>query len=637
MLPSCGYLTLGKLYSELHLDNLSISSFRQASLEPSSLADSLSCIVQVMNSKEVSIPCHVAPYLHQALTFNKLQNDQHHVLSHHLTICLSQMFSKHQMLEQAIEHMHKLLETSPSHTLPASQVNSALIWLAWLHIDNHQPHVALDILESVLASMPEHCTTPQEGEVLNLCGVALCSMGDLRRAVENYQAAIDICQEYEDLPNWAVAQANLGLLCLKAGATGLAQSHLTEAVQIFSELDEGGHEENLTTVLLKLGKHHVKQGQMHYGKGCYEWALLLAKSANLLDCELSATGHLCHLYTCDSPDQAQCIIYSLHHIHLLQKTGDRARTAEALEALSHLYLSLGTHKAYQAALDYTKSSLGMFIDLGLREKEAYGWLQAGKIYHLLEQTELVELYIQAAQEVALSTGDTKSILDLLEAAGDIFFNSSLDRDKAITFYRDRALPIATKTNSVHTRLRLCNKLTELMLNLKMHEDAVEYAQTAMDISITLGDGLNERVAYHRLASLYHSLQQFELAEHFYLKTLALCPTPLQFEEETLYYVRVYQTLGDIIFYDLKDPFDASSYYHLALAAALDLGNKKSQLQLCTRLATIYHNFLIDRERSLFFYQKARGLAAELNIRRINISPDQQHSTTPQHKNTDLES
>lgn len=59
------------------------------------------------------------------------------------------------------------------------------------------------------------------------------------------------------------------------------------------------------------------------------------------------------------------------------------------------------------------------------------------------------------------------------------------------------------------------------------------------------------MAYHRLASLYHSLDQFELAEHHYLKALSLCPSPLQFEEETLYYVRVYQTLGDIIFYDLK--------------------------------------------------------------------------------------
>lgn len=638
--PSCGYLTLGGLYNELHLVNLGTSSFRRASLESSTtLSHSLSCIVEIITNlgpqMEASIPCHVAPYLHQALSLTELQEKQnvrHQALSFHLTVCLSETFSKHQKLEQAVGYMHELIETSPSsHSLPGSQINSALIWLAWLLIDNGKPSVALDILELVLAAMPEHYTSPQEGEVLNLCGVALCSMGDLRRAVENYQAAIDICQEYEDLPNWAVAQANLGLLCLKAGTKSLARTHLTEAVQIFSELDQGGFEESFITVLLELGTLHVKLGQIQSGKGCYEWALLLAISAKLLDCELRATSHLCGLYSSESPDQAQCILYSLHHLQLLQRTGDRARTADALEALSHLYLSLGTHKAYQAALDYTKSSLGMFIDLGLKGKEAYGWLQAGNIYHLLGQTELVDLYIQAAQEVVLNTGDTKSILGLLEAAGDIFFNSEQDREKAITFYRDRALPIATKTNSVRSRLRLCNKLTELMLNLKMFGDAVEYAQAALDISMSLGDRLNERVAYHRLASLYHCLQQFELAEHFYLKTLALCPSPLQFDEETLYYVRVYQTLGDIIFYDVKDPFDAAGYYHMALAAALDLGNKKSEMQLCTRLATIYHNFLMDRERSLLFYQRARGLAAELNIRRINIAPDQQHNTTTHYK------
>lgn len=239
--------------------------------------------------------------------------------------------------------------------------------------------------------------------------------------------------------------------------------------------------------------------------------------------------------------------------------------------------------------------------------------------------------MQVAQDVGLSTGNTLFILRLLEAAGDVFFNGTQDHDKAVCFYRDRALPIAVKTSSVEARLRLCNKLVELLLQLKLHGEAVEFAQTALDISITLGDRLNERVAYHRLAALYHCLSQFELAEHYYLKTLSLCPTPLQFDEETLYYVRVYQTLGDIIFYDLKDPFDAAGYYHLALAAAMDLGNKKSQLHLCTQLATIYHNFLVDRELSLFFYQKARGFAADLNIRRINLSPDQPSSSTRRHK------
>lgn len=75
----------------------------------------------------------------------------------------------------------------------------------------------------------------------------------------------------------------------------------------------------------------------------------------------------------------------------------------------------------------------------------------------------------------------------------------------------------------------------------------------------LADRLNERVAFHRLATLNHCLGQFELAEHHFLKALSLCPSPLQFDEEALYYVKVYQTLGDITFYDLKVRATAKAY------------------------------------------------------------------------------
>lgn len=54
------------------------------------------------------------------------------------------------------------------------------------------------------------CLIAGQGVVLNMRGVALRCVGNLQRAAESYQAAIDICQEYEDLQNWAVAQANLG-------------------------------------------------------------------------------------------------------------------------------------------------------------------------------------------------------------------------------------------------------------------------------------------------------------------------------------------------------------------------------------------------------------------------------------------
>lgn len=58
----------------------------------------------------------------------------------------------------------------------------------------------------------QDCPVFNTGVVLNMRGVALGCMGDLRKAAESYQAAAEICEEYEDMPNWAVAQANRGTL-----------------------------------------------------------------------------------------------------------------------------------------------------------------------------------------------------------------------------------------------------------------------------------------------------------------------------------------------------------------------------------------------------------------------------------------
>ncbi|XP_026308045.1 SH3 domain and tetratricopeptide repeat-containing protein 1-like, partial [Piliocolobus tephrosceles] len=85
--------------------------------------------------------------------------------------------------------------------------------------------------------------------------------------------------------------------------------------------------------------------------------------------------------------------------------GDRQSAGgQFLETISQLYLSLGTERTYRSTLDYTKQSLGILIHLQKKE-EAHDWLQAGKIYYILRQSELVDLYIQVAQNVALYTGD----------------------------------------------------------------------------------------------------------------------------------------------------------------------------------------------------------------------------------------
>ena len=69
--------------------------------------------------------------------------------------------------------------------------------------------------------------------------------------------------------------------------------------------------------------------------------------------------------------------------------------------------------------------------------------------------------------------------------------------------------------------------------------------------VPAGVCVNERAAYHRLASAHYSLQHYELAENYYLKSLSLCPPILLHPSEARYYTKLYCRLGDLTMYKLQ--------------------------------------------------------------------------------------
>ncbi|XP_053778909.1 SH3 domain and tetratricopeptide repeat-containing protein 1 isoform X1 [Desmodus rotundus] len=615
--PADCYLLLADVYSRKCLPHLALSCVKVASLRTrGSLASSLRSVDLVLQNtpQPPRLPAQISHYLRQALA----APDSSSGPARCGTLCasLAQLHSHHGQHGRAISAMLQAVEADAE--AGGGLLVDRLVALARLHVLHRQSSVALHILESVLDAAV--ASTDQEGVIANMAAIALKRMGRTRQAAEGYFRALRIAKGQGQLRNQAVVLANVGALCLQAGASGLAQYYLREAVRLFSRLPGRECGRDFTQVLLQLGQLHTRRALAWQGKCYYEWAFLVAVETDHVESQLHAVQRLCQFYSEVKPRAAQCVVYHEFQLALARRVANKALEGKLLATISQLYLSLGTERAYKSALDYTKRSLGIFIDLQEKEKEAYAWLQAGKIYYLLQQNELVDLYIQVAQDAALYTGDPNLGLELFEAAGDIFFNGTWEREKAVSFYRERALPLAVTTGNQEAELRLCNKLVALLVELGTPQEGLEFAHVALALSISLGNHLNERVAYHRLAALHHRLGHGELAEHFYLKALSLCRSPLEFDEETLYYVKVYLALGDIIFHELKDPFDAAGYYQLALAAAVDLGNKKAQMKIYTRLATIYHNFLLDREKSLFFYQKARTFASELNIRRVSPAP-----------------
>nr|XP_056711108.1 SH3 domain and tetratricopeptide repeat-containing protein 1 [Euleptes europaea] len=620
-----GYFKLGQLYGQKRLPHLVLGCVQSASsCSSGTLPETFRSIDLVLKNGPPTgrkmPPSQIALFLRRMLPLLESSN-KHGKLRGVICCSLSRLCSHHKLYRKAIDYMEKVLDKN----VPASteEMVAHLVFLSWLYILHRQNVVAVDILKAIIESSQSSCQ--QLGVAHNMLAIALKRLHDTKQAVASYSTALRVAQETGMIQNQAVALANLGILCRHSAAGSLGRHFLLKAVRVFFELPSVEWGRDFIEVLLRLGCCYANGECKEEARCCYEWAFLVAMETDHLEGQFQAVQHLCQFYSAVLPDEVQCVFYNEYQLSLLRKMPNKVMEGQVLETISQLYLSLGTERAYRSALEYTKRSLGLFIDLQAKAKEARAWLQAGKIYYMLRQNELVDLYIQVAQNAAVCTQDPNLEMDLFEASGDIFFNGDWDKGKALSFYKDKALPLAIKTRNRNAELRLCNKLVGLLLTLKAYEECLGYAQASLTLSVDLGMQLNERVAYHRLAVVHHHLGHSELAEHFYLKALSLCPSPLEYDEEALYYAQVYLVLGDIIFYELKDPFDASGYYNLALAAAMELGNKKAQLKIYTRLAIIYHNFLVDREVSLSYYQKARAFATELNIHRINLAPNQCHT------------
>lgn len=222
----------------------------------------------------VNIPTQVAPCLTRAAALVSASMEPS--LTHAHALCLSWLFQKHGMPTKAVHYMCGLLEHVSSSSYQQHDTSAALLWLAWLFICGLQHRAALDVLDAVLSTLSEHCTTQLEGVVYNMRAIALRHAGNVKQAADSFRAAAEICEEFEDRHNWAIALANFGFLCLQVKAKGLAEEHLTQAVELFSELEDEGHELSFVAVLLELGKLYELQGFCEKGKICYEWALLIA-------------------------------------------------------------------------------------------------------------------------------------------------------------------------------------------------------------------------------------------------------------------------------------------------------------------------------------------------------------------------
>ncbi|KAK3563833.1 hypothetical protein QTP86_002733 [Hemibagrus guttatus] len=574
---------LCRLYHKKYLPYLVLASLSLDSSQDHSLENAFQKIeLFLKNSVRLNprwkdgsalLPVQVVVYLQQALSI--ASGGEHLKTQRDLCLSLASVYQQYGTLEKAVCYAQQAVQAGSR--INEEESFEASVLLAWLLVLTEEPDRAQSILEPLLNTLYKTDSPTQCGVVHNLLALCLHKHGKVTEAAKNFHCAFKISQENGNKHNEALALANLGCLALSVGAPGLAESFLLRSLHLFQFLSESPSDEEHVQTLLWLGRSYKDRGESQKVRLCYEMGLLIAISAKNLHSQMVVAKVLSRLYA-DLMLYGQCIIYYEHCVGLSRELKDKRLEGEYLEVLSNLYLSLNTEKSSRKSLDYTKQSLRISIDLGKKQEESETWLQVGRIYYLIHEDELADMYLQAAVKTALKINDPCFALNIYEEAGDVFFKGHRNQLAAVSFFRDGALPFARCFKDVHSEFRLLSKLSELLLKE--------------------GVRLNERVSYHRLASIYFTLEQYEMAENYYLKALSLSPPVLEHAEEARYYV--------------KDAFDAMGYFHLALAAALEDGQSlQARYIIYMKLAEIHANYLPDPELSQRYMDSARSLKREL--------------------------
>ncbi|XP_034147573.1 SH3 domain and tetratricopeptide repeat-containing protein 2 isoform X3 [Esox lucius] len=609
---------LSRLYHRKYMPFLALASLSLDSGQDHSLQEAFQRVELFRKNSErlnprwregtFLLPAQIVVYLKQALAIAEREEDLR--TQRDLCLGLACVYQQHGALDKALPCAQQAVETGGG--INKEEGFEASVMLGWLLVLLGQPERALATLQPLLQSLQGTDSPTQRGVIHNLLALCLRRQNHVSEACCQLHHALTISRESGNQRNQALALANLGCLVLDVGASALAERFLIRSLRLFLEIWESPVDEEHVQTYLWLGRSYKDRGRSQDVRLCYEMGLLISLHARNLHSQMVVAKVLSRHYA-DKLLYGQSILYYEHCVSVSRDLKDKRLEGEYLEILSSLYLSLNTEKSSRKSLDYSKQSLRISIDLGKREEESETWLQVGRIYYLIYEDELADMYLQAAVKTALRMNDPRFAMSIYEEAGDVFFKGHRNRLASLPFFRDGSLPFARSIRDVPSEFRLLSKLTELLMSQEEHDEALQYALLAVEVSSKTGVRVNEWVAYHRLATVYHSLEQYEMAEHHYLKALFLSPAVQQHPLEARYYTKVYCRLGDLTLHKLKDAYDAVGYFQLALAAALeDCANPQALYVVYMKLAEIHANHMPDPLLCQAYQDSARSLRRELS-------------------------
>jgi tetratricopeptide (TPR) repeat protein len=354
---------------------------------------------------------------------------------------------------------------------------------------------------------------PDETAFLGNLGANYYALGEVKKAIAQFEQALTIAREIGDRQREAKHLAGLGRAYRDQGEVKKAIAQFEQALTIAQEL---GDRQGEGICLGDLGgAYNALGGQVQRSIEYYEQALTIFREIGDRLYEGAMLGNLGLAYR--SLGQIQrAIEYHEQGLTIAREFGHRQGEGNHLGGLGGAYRSLGK---IQRAIEYLEQALTIAREIGRRHDEGVLLGNLGATYRDLGQVQRAIEYLEQAVAIFRKIGDRRHEGFFLFGLG----NSYLDLGQvaqAIELF-EQTLVVARQIGDRHNEGNHLGGLGNAYRSLGQVQRAIEYYEQALIICREIGLRLNEREWLGNLGLAYSDLGEVQKAIAYYEQALTI--------------------------------------------------------------------------------------------------------------------
>ncbi|MBD1879937.1 tetratricopeptide repeat protein [Coleofasciculus sp. FACHB-T130] len=410
---------------------------------------------------------------------------------------------------------------------------------------------------------------------LNKEGVQLLNRGQIREALQKFQAALVISREIGDRRREGSTLGNIGKSYFELKQYSQALDAFQQALAISRELSdrrgEAAYLENIRRVqlaqsgvpildkaevdrLIKQGRRQLKDSQLREASQTFQQVLGIYRERGNRAEEAAITRRIGSIYR-NVEQHTQALEYFQQALAIYREMGDRQKEAYTLGNIGWSYFDL---EQYPMAMESFQQGLAIHRELGDRQKEAA----------YLDNIRRVQLAQSGA--AIPKTAEEERLYEQLFEQGEQQLKNGQFREASQTFQQvlDIYRKLGDRAEEASTTLEIGSIYGEVGQNTQ----ALEYFQQALAIYREIGAREDEAEAFEEIGEFYLESGQSSQGLEYLKQALAIYTDMGERKAEA----STLGSIGWIYFHDLKQPSQALKYFQQGLEIYRELGDRRRE-------------------------------------------------------------